>query len=193
MSGSIRLFIAIPLDAHYHNLLHDFTKQQQIRGIKWIEQENLHITVLFLGNFPQQQLELLKSRLGKFFRTIPSFALEYDKFAYIPSQVKPGMIWGRFRPNSYFDHLCRQLAGEMENLYSELGILFRLSLHAENIPHVTLCRLKNPYLRYPELNMKDINTAQPLLRCDFCILFQSVLSADGAKYINLAEYKLIQI
>ena len=101
------------------------------------------------------------------------------------------MIWAKFHQNSYFDQLCRQLADHIEKLYSELSVPFSMSLHSENIPHITLSRLKNPLLRYPDFNLRNIDTYQPILGCDFCTLFQSVLTSEGAKYTNLADFNLI--
>ena len=102
------------------------------------------------------------------------------------------MIWAKFHQNSYFNLLCQQTADHIEKFYSELSIPFSMSLHSENTPHITLCRLKNPHLPYPDFKLKDINPLQPLLRCDICTLYQSVLTAEGAKYTNLADFKLMQ-
>lgn len=190
--GSKRLFLAIPINDHFDQLIKNFIAQQQIPKVKWIVPENWHITVLFLGDFPVQHVPALISSLKDFFKTQRSFSLDFDKFIYKPRQIKPTMIWAKFHQNTYFDHLCRQLADHIENLYSELLVPFNISLHSENVPHITLSRLKNPLLHYPDLNIKDIDTLSPILRCDFCTLFQSVLTPEGAKYTNLADFKLTQ-
>lgn len=185
---SKRLFLAIPINDHYDLLIRRFISQQQIPSVKWIAPENWHITVLFLGDFPSQHISELISTLSDFFKTRQSFSLHFDGFIYQPKQSKPNMIWGRFRQNSYFDSVCRQLADKMESLYFDLSLSFNMSIHSENIPHITLSRLKNSLIRYPDLNVKNIETEQPVLRCDFCMLYQSVLMPQGAKYSKLAEF-----
>jgi 2'-5' RNA ligase len=189
---SKRLFLAIPINNHYDSLIRRFISQQDIPAIKWIAPENWHITVLFLGDFPSQQLPALITSLNNFFKQQHSFSLHFDGFIYKPKQAKPSMIWGRFCQNSYFDLLCRQLADKMESLYFDLSLAFSMSIHSENIPHITLSRLKNSLIRYPDLNLKDIESKQPVLRCDFCMLFQSVLSSEGAIYTKIAEFELNQ-
>jgi len=192
MEDSKRLFLAIPINDHFDELIKKFITQQNIPKVKWIAPENWHVTVLFLGDFPAQYVSLLISSLEEFFKTQQFFSLDFDEFIYKPRQSKPTMIWAKFYQNSYFDLLCRQLVDHIEKLYSELSVPFSMSLHFENVPHITLSRLKNPLFQYPDLNLKDIETQQSLLRCDFCILFQSKLTPDGAKYTNLGEFKLRQ-
>ena len=189
---SKRLFLAIPINDHYDKLIRKFLSKQHNPDVKWISPENWHITVLFLGDFPTQHLTALIASLNDFFTKQHSFSLYFDGFIYKPKQDRPKMIWGRFRQNSYFDLLCRQLSDHIEKLCFDLSLPFSMSLHSENIPHITLSRLKSSMMRYPDLIHKDINPHQPLLRCDFCMLYQSVLKSEGAKYTNLAEFKLNQ-
>lgn len=192
MSDSKRLFLALPINDHFEKLIKKFITQQDIPKVKWIAPENWHITVLFLGDFPAQHIPVLITSLNEFFNKQHFFSLDFDHFIYKPKQAKPTMIWARFHLNSYFDLLCLTLVNHIEKLYFDLSVPFSMSLHSENIPHITLSRLKNPLLRYPDLNLKDIDQEHPLLRCDFCILFQSILTPDGAKYTKLAEFKLKQ-
>jgi 2'-5' RNA ligase len=193
MKDSVRLFLALPFDEHYHTLISKFTGQQDIPKIRWITPENWHVTVLFIGDFPARHIPALINSLNDFFKKQHTFSLHFDGFVYQPKQAKPAMIWGRFRQNSYFDLLCRQLADHIESLFFDLSLLFNMSIHSENIPHITLSRLKSILVRYPDLNIKGIDTHQPILRCDFCTLYQSVLSSEGAKYSKLAEFKLNQL
>jgi RNA 2',3'-cyclic 3'-phosphodiesterase len=189
---SKRLFLAFPIDDHFDELIKKFIAQQNIPNIKWIVPENWHITVLFLGDFPAHHIPVLISSLNEFFKTRQFFSLDFERFIYKPNQSRPTMIWAKFYQNTYFDLLCLKLADHLEKLYSELSVPFRMSIHSENIPHITLSRLKNQLNRYPDLNLKRIDNIQPLLRCDFCTLFQSVLLSEGAKYSNLADFKLNQ-
>jgi 2'-5' RNA ligase len=191
MSDSRRLFIAIQINDHFKNLIRKFMDQQNIPEVRWIATENWHVTVLFLGNFPNCHIPALLTSLNEFFQSEQSFSLNFENFAYIPIQTKPTMIWLKFNQNSYFDILCCHLSDHIEKLYTVLSLPYTINLHSDNVPHITLSRLKNPSVHYPELNQKNIDNMQPLLRCDFCTLYQSVLTTEGAKYTNLADFKLI--
>jgi RNA 2',3'-cyclic 3'-phosphodiesterase len=192
MSDTKRLFIAIQINDHFKNLIRKFIDQQNIPEVRWIASENWHVTVLFLGDFPNGHLTALIASLKEFFQSEQFFSLDFENFTFIPKQTKPTMIWLKFYQNSYFDLLCSRLADHIEKLYTVLSLPFTINLHSVNVPHITLSRLKKAGLYYPDLNLKNIDDMQPLLRCDFCTLYQSVLTTKGAKYTNLADFKLIQ-
>jgi 2'-5' RNA ligase len=183
MSDSKRLFIAIQINDHFKNLIRKFIDQQNIPDVRWIASENWHVTVLFLGDFPNRHLTALLESLKDFFKEEQFFSLDFENFTFIPNQTKPTMIWLKFYQNSYFDMLCSRLADHIEKLYTELSLPFTMCLHSVNVPHITLSRIKKPQLHYPDLNQKNIDDMQPLLRCDFCTLYQSVLTTEGANLI----------
>ena len=178
MKNTKRLFLAFPINDQYEELITEFISLQQIQKIRWISKQNWHVTVLFLGDFPEDHIPYLSTSLQKIFSGCHSFSLNFDGFVYKPKQARPNMIWARFHQHSYFDLLCKSLDDQMESLYADLSLPFSMSLHSENIPHITLSRLKNQYFRYPDL-IKPTKQVHPhTLRCDFCILFQSVLSSE---------------
>ena len=59
-----RLFIAIPLDSFYLSFCEEFIINQQLSGVKWVPLQNLHITGVFLGDFPDETIPRLKDSLA---------------------------------------------------------------------------------------------------------------------------------
>ena len=190
MDESKRLFLAVPIDDHFKNLIKQFIAQQNIPNVKWVVPENWHVTVLFLGDFPTQHLPKLILLLNEFFQSQRFFSLDFDRFIYKPNQSKPSMIWAKFHQNSYFDLLCHQLEVSIKKLCSDLSIPSNINSHPENIPHVTLSRLKNPISQYPNLQLNDMESPRNLLRCDCCTLYESLLTPNGPKYSPLTDFTL---
>jgi RNA 2',3'-cyclic 3'-phosphodiesterase len=187
---SNRLFLALPINDHFERLITGFIDRQDIPLVKWINKENWHVTLVFIGNFPANHISRLIAELDHFFITQPHFSLAFDNFVYRPRQTKPSMIWVKFQQAKSFDQLCIRLFDHLEIFYFNLDIHFNIKLHPDNIPHTTLCRLKNPHLNYPDFNLNDISEMQPSLLCDKAYLMQSNLSSDGSKYSKLAEFNL---
>lgn len=182
----MRLFIALPLNREIENKLGDMISQLKRKGgdIKWVNPQNIHLTVKFLGDTEQKLvgdiIEHINSVITKY-QPIPTNITHLGAF---PNLRRPRVIWVGIEKNA--DTII-QLAKEIDTHISQLG------WEKENKKfkaHFTLGRVRNnrgleqltEYLRgyeFEELNFVF----------DRIVLFKSTLTPKGPIYEKLHEAK----
>ena len=162
--STMRLFIASPV------ILDDYQSiKQDFKGIiegKWVEEENLHLTWVFLGEC--EDAEAIKSQLS----TITPLETE------VP--VAELGYFGR-PPRVFFAKAESKLLYNKARAFKTAGFnLYRFK------PHITLCRIRqiHDYRAYKEkmktYREKVLGTVMPQIH-----LYQSTLTHEGAHYKKL--------
>ncbi len=68
--------------------------KSQIPGaVKWVSTKNIHLTLKFLGEFKQSDVETIKALLAKNLAGSPSFPAAIHNMGAFPSLSKPQVIW----------------------------------------------------------------------------------------------------
>ena len=184
-----RLFLAIPINQQYTEMCMRFIEHLTLDKVRWINPENWHITLVFLGSFPVDKVQALTDNLEEFFTQAPLFNLYFDHYSYKPEFKNPTMIWANFQHSEAFDKLVIETYNQLTNFYSFQSIPFKISIRFHNIPHITLARLKQEYNPFPELIKRKEEV--PSLQVKDCHLFESVLLPKGAKYHLLHSFSLM--
>ncbi len=103
-----------------------------LNGARWIEQENYHITLRFIGDIDGPTADEVVYRLGKVTRNA------------LKLRIKGLDVFGGNRPRALFARI--EMTNELQELQAEQErIMQRLGLRPEGrkfTPHVTLARLK---------------------------------------------------
>lgn len=107
-------------------------------GAKWVDEENLHLTVQFLGNVPEEQAPAVTDALKRSADGIPAFRLILAGVGVFPSVERPRVLWAGFSGDtSILISLHRRVEKEME----------KIGFTPENrryLPHLTLARIRTP-------------------------------------------------
>ncbi len=188
MEKEIRSFIAIELDEKVRERLKEL--QDQLRqlelDVKWVEPENIHMTLRFLGNLSPKKLKDVTEKLPEFIKDIPPFLVAVTCLGAFPSPQKAKVIWAGVQENN--GELSR-LAEQIETGLNACGIGKE---DREFSPHITIGRtrsLKNisrlaetipPYAISPALEQGVTKVT----------LFQSTLTPQGPIYTALARIDL---
>jgi RNA 2',3'-cyclic 3'-phosphodiesterase len=140
---SKRLFLAIPLSEEIKR------KVREKRAIidpelKWIPEENLHITLHFFGSTQEETIPPLIHTLSKVIQSFQAFQL-FTKEIGTQSGKFEKMLWVKFINTPEFVELSRAIARDLS-----------INLSRKPLPHINLIRMKNT--RY-FLN----NTALPMI------------------------------
>lgn len=139
----IRTFLALDLDEHILDGLCNAQREltDPADKIKWVERENLHVTLKFLGDVPEDLLATVCNSVARAAAAVPSFDFDVRGLVCTPTYGPLRMVWGLVADNS----------GLMSILHDELDkALSPLGLKAENRdfhPHITLARIK--YVKTP--------------------------------------------
>lgn len=91
----MRAFIAIKLDLEVINDLMEIQQElkPRIKGIRWVKPELLHITLKFLGEIKEENIDLLGQLLRELGNRTASFNLSFSSLGAFPRQRDPRVIW----------------------------------------------------------------------------------------------------
>ncbi len=174
-----RLFLAIKLPIEIKEAilsdLKPYGSDYEFKNVRWTLPENLHITLLFLGNV--QDLDLLTSRVQKICHQTEPFELLYKHITFAPSQRRSRMIWLEFHENEAFFCLAKKLASEL-----------KISLPEVLRPHITLARF--PFFCHKKILFQNIE--MPPLKVERFFLMHSDLTKNGPHYQTLSEFLLVK-
>ena len=184
----IRCFVATEIPNELKTKIEEYilSLRKISHDIKWIRAKNLHITLKFLGEIPQELLLKVQSELSGISNIVKPFKLSIGDVGFFPNQYKPRVIWlGRqndvnnslFKIHEWIDENLEPLGFEREKR--------RFS------PHLTLGRIKSPgdYKHLKEyFNKYKFQTYN--FKISDVVLMKSVLKPSGAEYSKLKVYSL---
>ena len=181
MPATKRLFIAVPVTTELKEVFRQHQPAFTQPAVRFLPDDNLHLTVHFLGEVPADQVTAIEQGLHQVAATQTAFNLTLECLEPGPKPKSPRLIWARFRPEPVFTQLCAAV-------FEQLGI--RPPDHADYIPHVTLARFRKDAPR-PQLLPIIYPTESPLtLPVTTVALWQSELKSPHPVYHVLAGFPL---
>ena len=185
----IRTFIALDISAEVRQGLGDLIKRLK-KGFhytaarpKWVRPESIHLTLKFLGNIEESQVEGISEILKNAAAETHPFTLRVRDLGVFPHPRRPRVLWcgltkGEKQAVSLQKKIDRGLAG--------LG--FEKEKRAFH-PHFTLARIKSLKGAGAMMNIIKIHEHTLVGEClvDRVILFRSQLHPEGARYTRLFE------
>jgi 2'-5' RNA ligase len=185
-----RLFVALePPDAVRRRLAAMVAELRRLGGrqageVRWVANENVHLTLQFLGNAPEERLDEVKRAVAEAAAASRPLHLELRGAGGFPNARRPRVIWAG-------------LSGDLEPigpLVRDLGArLAPLGFPPEErpfSPHLTLGRARNgaPGLAGALAALGDAGGAS--WRASELTLFRSHLSPAGPRYEALLRAPL---
>lgn len=181
----MRLFTAIDLSPEVvRNLERLLDRLRPAARLHWSPPRNMHVTTKFIGDWPEERLEELKSTLDALPRP-GAIDVAVRGLGWFPNARSPRVFWAGIEAG---DGLY-QLARDAERAMSRLGIAEEKRKYS---PHLTLARIPDPAgldaLRaaIDALPSTDFGAFTADRHC----LYHSALSPGGSKYMKLAEFPL---
>lgn len=182
-----RLFAAIKINpsevffAHYYSL----KKQLQHEKIKWVEPENLHLTLKFFGETPEHHIPGINVALRKAVEGFSSFEITIANTGIFGSSYKPRVIWLGIEDKEETLNLATKIISELEHIGIE-------SDRQNFVPHLSLGRIKS---------LNDKNTFQKIIdqhkeaviqkeEVKVIHLFESILRPQGPEYKIINSFEL---
>lgn len=182
----MRAFMAIELPDAVKARLAGLTKRLQGPGpkVSWVRTENLHLTLVFLGDIQEAQASALASLVTEPYAAMRPFALGVRGLGAFPSLRKPEVIWTGVEGD---EAPLAAVHATATRAVDACGIpcdkkQFR--------PHLTLGRVRDA--RQGELLCERIDAEQQFEAGDFHVgavsLFMSELRPSGPRYTRLKEF-----
>ncbi len=159
--------------------------QKSLTGLRWVAQENLHLTLKFLGSVDENSVTPMMHALENALGPIPCFLLGGKGIGVFPNIKRARVLWTGLEGQGLL-----RLADAVETALEPLGF----PREKRNFtPHLTLGRWRDPGFQ-PEKLKEQLsiwrNHDFGRSRVNNVVLFQSVLMPQGAAYTSLGEIPL---
>jgi 2'-5' RNA ligase len=152
--------------------------------LQWSPPSNLHVTTKFIGEWPEEDLEILKEALAG----IPApgeITIDIQGLGWFPDAERPRVFWAGVRAGEPLF----QLARATEEACARLGIQRENRPYS---PHLTLARIRRP------VDLAPLHKALASLASDHFgrftatqfHLYESRLRPGGSIYTKLASFPL---
>lgn len=171
-----RLFCAIELSDLVRARVSEVAglMEPHMRGLRWVPSENLHVTLRFLGNFPENRIDSYVEWMKKASRYLP-LVLEVGGVGGFPSPGSARVIWLGASDRS-------ERIQKVYNVLDEAAERCGLSREGRRYnPHITVARTRRP-VRIPAGLIEDLSRDRMEMEVGQIVLYQSILSEDGARY-----------
>lgn len=93
----MRTFIAIEFPVEIiqkiDNIISFLKAKTPAKAIKWVSADNLHLTLKFIGDYPDQKLEELIDILDHALKPFPVFDMIIQGMGMYPNEKNPRVIW----------------------------------------------------------------------------------------------------
>ncbi|PJA85762.1 MAG: RNA 2',3'-cyclic phosphodiesterase [Candidatus Moranbacteria bacterium CG_4_9_14_3_um_filter_45_14] len=133
MNKTRRLFVGIPLSSQLRKRLTQEMETWPKEAILRTMEENLHITLFFLGFIQEEEVGEICRRVGEVCKDIESFELQFTGIKLMKNEVSPKMIW---LTGEASDEL-RLTLERIEKAFSSF-----VSERKTYRPHITLAKIK---------------------------------------------------
>lgn len=186
----LRTFIAIDLGKGIRERLLSLQESLRRTGadVKWVEAENLHITLLFLGEVDERDLVAVCRVVAECCRTLERFELSLETVGAFPSVRRPRTIWVGVTEGA---EAVIALHDALEKALLPLGCYRREE--RQYTPHITLGRVKHEEAGAelsPLLTRKATWQAGGEVAVREVLIMSSELTPQGPEYTVLSRAPL---
>jgi 2'-5' RNA ligase len=187
----MRTFIAIPLPSEIITFLAELQDQLKISGadVKWVEPENIHLTLKFLGERDDKKIKQIIDILEETVKDKKQFLARISSLGAFPKITSPRVIWAGI---DLGDEETKLISGELQEKIAGIGIPKE---ERDFSSHITIARTKSS--KNLEKLVKELNACadkfgreKPEFLVSQIILYKSTLTPKGPIYQVLKEANL---
>jgi 2'-5' RNA ligase len=181
----LRAFLASTLPPALHRELASLVERLDSKvpsgSVRWVNTDNIHLTLKFLGDINPSQSDLLLKTARPLVEARSPFALEATGLGMFPNAKRPTVIWVGVRED---DRHLAELHSTLESLLGQVG--FEVDSRRFH-PHLTLGRTRRGLARHDQRALGEALTTQPVgslgeWEVRTLVLMRSDLRPEGARY-----------
>ena len=194
----MRLFVALDIDEPIREHIARFADDLRTFApeARWVKEESLHVTLKFIGERPDQEIEVIKQALSELTGQSPQ--IKFKSYGFFPTPKSARVFWVGMEAGPEL----AALAGVIEERLEKLSIPRE---DREFSPHLTLARSPggsgSPRWRKEDRRADTFRRLQEKLAAlpspefgsmtahEF-FLYRSQLSPKGSRYTKLASFAL---
>jgi RNA 2',3'-cyclic 3'-phosphodiesterase len=183
-----RTFIAIkiPLTKNVSEIYQHIKVGLKDEKVKWVEERNLHITILFLGDTDEGDIVKICNKLSLRLKDFNSFLLKLTGTGVFKNVYNPKALWLGTEESENL----RKLYEVIVNAIASIGF----EIQKRNfIPHITVGRTKhiknksNFKKLIESLKVKEIDQ----IKISEVYFYESILTVKGSEYNVIRKFNLI--
>ena len=175
----LRLFVAIRPPAEIRRRLTDI--MGGVSGARWQDDDQLHLTLRFIGEVDRHQAEDVHAALGAIHH--PPFEAAVDGLGTFDRRGQAEIIWAGVGPQEPL----KALHNKVDQALFRVGVApDRRAFH----PHITLARLNRSSGPVEDLLARMSGFSTDAFAVDAFALYESRLTPEGAVYSMIARYRL---
>lgn len=184
----LRTFIALEIpDVHKQAILNylDVWSKIHQKGINWVKHENLHLTLLFIGETNSGDIPDIQEALFNLIIRTPCFELKCLGFELFPAR-EPRLIWIKMESsNSGIFTFAKELHKTIREFDLEPDVK-SLKLH------ITAGRIKAPQPVWLEQEIMQSGLPKEYAYYDTVTFYQSILKPTGPVYLPIQQFNMIK-
>jgi 2'-5' RNA ligase len=157
--------------------------------VKWVEEENFHLTLRFLGEVEESFLTRLYKELASRIKDFEPFDLRVQQVGFFGKKTSPRVVWIGLEDSE----TLHRLVVSLNKGFKKLGLPFpKEKFH----PHITLFRVRHisTFSEFEEYFNRVKSLAQGLEGLGFLVkeltFFKSTLTSKGPIYETLYKLEL---
>ena len=185
----MRIFIAIDIPAEIRARMVEFIERARpyASDARWARPEGLHVTLKFVGEVKEDQLERIKSALAAV--KAAQFPMTFSNTGFFPTAKSPRVFWIGVSGGE----ALTQLAAAVDNATQSAGVPKEERAYS---PHLTLARAGSaPGIQHQLKPLASFVETAPApqfgtMTADAFWLYQSQPQRGGSKYTKLAKFAL---
>ncbi len=181
----MRTFISVELPAEVKAKLVELIAElkKSDASVKWVEADNLHLTLKFLGEVEDDQLDKLVGLTARAAGGQGGFKAKFEGLGTFPEGKSPRVVWVGTAEGG--DRLC-DLAQNLETALSEAGFKGEAR---DFKPHLTIGRIKHSGQLVKRIEqLKEAKIGEMVI--DRISIMKSALKRNGPVYEIFKEVKL---
>jgi len=188
----MRVFIAIDIDDKIRKAIANLQKQIALKvssvkqgDLKWVEPNNIHLTLKFLGEISDEQLAEVSEITKTIAQAHQKFNLEIESVGSFGGRSAK-VVWVGAGKGT---EALLALQKDLDDLLEQAGYPKE---EREFSAHLTLCRVNHPIagLKVGEALPQFSHLRLGSIAADAIYIYQSQLTPAGPNYTLLGEFKL---
>lgn len=178
-----RLFVAILPPDEFRRELAAYGEALALPGIRRVPEENLHITLHFIGWVDELALPEVAEKVGSAARKAKPFTLRLDRVLFAPPGGPKRMIWALFHKSDSFTSLSEDIKRALQKFAGA-------DMRKPQYPHITLARFSAPSIVRGAV-LAEPKAAGRSFVVSRVFLMESKLSPSGPTYSTIESYEIV--
>ena len=186
-----RVFIAIELPGNVRRCIVEHieglrSSMPEVRA-SWNREDNLHLTLKFLGDIPVANVEQLSAATAIAARKVEPFEIAVEGCGAFPARGQPRVLWiGIADPSGKLSELNRALEDECATAgFAREPRAFQ--------PHLTIARIRQPHgSRQLAARHQEIGFNREIVGLSEMSVIRSELRSEGSKHTVISRHELGQ-